>query len=540
VIRILKSALAAGACTASISLACAAEPKPHPVDGLQVGPTTTIVTEPLNEWGYPDYITVLERELSEGVAPSENFWVAFDEVLPIQSLGEAHSRQLVTRPGFENVLAAQPRFIPLAGGLTDQTEIQKIHDLHQKASERPWKADEFPAIAEWLDQNSAALDKVAAAAARPKAFAPMICSGPHKVTAGVLLPHVQESRGVARAFQARAMLHLGERRNEAAWNDILTTLRIARHLESGGFLIERLVGNALRSIMQAAACRTIADPRLSAEDIARRWTELAPLLEQVSFARVSRAERFMMLDMTLALRADAVDLDDLGIKILAPAGGDSDFAFASSHMAKIGEAVQSLLINGGDVNDVLAYCNSFHDRLDEALAEPSFLKRETAIKNLHEEFRLGDDAGSIAGSAAVAFLLAGAEGLDHVGKSLVLKQFSTGFDRQNAADARVIARNRSLHAAMAVEFLRRVTGEEISDSTALGPAVVELTAATGIGAPNAAIDPFTDEPLFVRRIEDALLIYSAGANRKDDGGKTYGDAENVDDLVSRLPRLIRN
>ena len=44
--------------------------------GLQFGPQTTVITEPLTDEGYPDYVEFLNRRRRAGVKPEENFWAA--------------------------------------------------------------------------------------------------------------------------------------------------------------------------------------------------------------------------------------------------------------------------------------------------------------------------------------------------------------------------------------------------------------------------------------------------------------------------------
>lgn len=46
----------------------------------------------------------------------------------------------------------------------------------------------------------------------------------------------------------------------------------------------------------------------------------------------------------------------------------------------------------------------------------------------------------------------------------------------------------------------------------------------GLGVPESAtIDPFTDEPMIVKRENDRWLVYSRGKNLVDDGGDAESD-----------------
>src|SRR5260370_31142178 len=69
---------------------------------------------------------------------------------------------------------------------------------------------------------------------------------------GALLPAVQKSRALCAALNARAMLRVQEGKFDAAWQDLLACHRLARHLGSGGTLIEGLVGIAIEAIVTRA------------------------------------------------------------------------------------------------------------------------------------------------------------------------------------------------------------------------------------------------------------------------------------------------
>jgi hypothetical protein len=455
--------------------------------------------------------------------------VLFDTILPSAEFSERYAAELSKRPGFEHVLASQPRYIDLGEGLADPAESQRQMSEYEKATSRPWKSEEFPLAARWLKGNEQSLRIAEEASRRPKAYAPLISGMGTRSLANVLLPHVQRSRGVARGLVTRAMLHLGEGRNEAAWQDVMSMLRIAGHLERSATLIERLVAMAIKSMAQAPAVLCLSDPAVSKEVLQRRWAELADVLPASSrIASAIRLERFMSLDMMLGVRSGSVTLDALGMSLV----GDVPDEFAVFDWKKAGRALESLLVRSGDINSVLEYLNTYFDAVDDAFAQPTYAQRKAAVDGVFKKFRIEQD---LVGSAAAAFLLSGADGLSEVGKTAILRQFAAAFRQVLVAEGRMLTRETLLHAAIAAELVRRARGEDVTDGQELAVAGAELALQLGIEAP-ALIDPVTSRPFVVRRDESGLKIYSIGDNNVDELGRTFGDGPGTDDIPVVLKR----
>jgi len=90
------------------------------------------------------------------------------------------------------------------------------------------------------------------------------------------------------------------------------------------------------------------------------------------------------------------------------------------------------------------------------------------------------------------------------------------------ASLRTHAELRCASAGLAAERYRLVRGKWPDSLDALVPAYL----------PAVPADPFTGEPMHLRRLEDGLVIYSVGADKKDHGGnlehlseETYGHAD---------------
>src|SRR5262249_53400649 len=120
-------------------------------------------------------------------------------------------------------------------------ERARLLDAMVGMQNRTWKATEFPRIAAWLKAMAAPIGVGVEATRRPLYYHPLI---PQKNEYGnlslvtSLMSYVQKCRELANALALRAMLHLGEGRREAAWEDLAACHRLARLVGCGATLIE--------------------------------------------------------------------------------------------------------------------------------------------------------------------------------------------------------------------------------------------------------------------------------------------------------------
>ncbi|QDT53346.1 hypothetical protein Pan44_13630 [Caulifigura coniformis] len=526
--------LSSGLCLALVSASWAGRPeKPHPVPGLRIGPDTTVISGPLNELGYPDYIASLNERLGDGVAPDENFWTAYCETLPRNSVGVNFLERLLNCPGFEKACS-----IPCESYAPAGTNIEAANKQLDASMSRPWKADELPIIARWLEKNQDALTRATEAAARTKAYAPLITTDGSTTLVSVLLPHVQQVRDTARALSARAFLALGEGRGDDAWKDVMTLYRLAGHLERGPFLIGHLVGIAVSSIARIPAEACLVDASASPDVLARRWNELSALLgPETREVTWLESEHFMTLDLTLAIRSGSAETAILlgNVATISPPGSMDDEGLPQIDFRKAHEAFQSMMLKLGDVNETLAFSNQYHARMEAALALPDYLARKAAIEKVAREFH-GDATPDHIGSVTAAFFMGGPDAVENLARSSVIRHFAATFAQCNKAEARIITRNRLLHAAFAAELTFRKNGRDVADSKELNAAIEEFSMAADVAPPDMK-DPYTGDSFRITSDAERLVVYSVGDNGKSDGGKTFGEGEGCDDLVVVLKRV---
>lgn len=515
-------------CVAAAPLAAAETTRPVAAVKLQIGADTTYITAPLDADGYPDYVEAINERLSQGVSREENFWV-----LMWPAIGNAErSREdyiAAVEQKLEVSIAREPRLqdpLQVAGLKWNTPEGDRLKEQWDESLKRPWTADEFPEIARWLDANAQVLEEVHAACQRPKAYAPAVAGEdePFQLIS-ILLPHVQALRGVARLLSARAMLRVGEGDVDGAWQDLLDLQRLAEHSERGWTLIEALVGYAIRSIALQPTAHWFARCELNQQELLARWIQLRPLLEPAPMHRSIDTERFMYLDTVIMLmsgRAKAREMADVlgtGIDWLDD-GPDS----AGGIMRARRMLMQAMLM-GGDVNETLRYGNRMYDELIEALKPATHLERAALLKVIDERVA-GDGALTRdAGALVRTYLFSSRQEVRTIPGRVMVGLLMPAITQVERAHTRTQAYAALLQATVQACVYRELEGT-------LPINLAELTEANFAGE---LLDPFTGDLLRVRRDETGLTIYSVGINGKDDGGRTYGEGVDVDDLRVIVP-----
>jgi len=117
--------------------------------------------------------------------------------------------------------------------------------------DQPWTLEEFPMLADWINEIDEPLDAIAEAIRKPVFFFPLLQSS-ESVESGkpqslleVRMSDAHLFRTVARLFQARATYRIGQGNIDGAIDDQLTLLRLGRHVTPKGPLVQYLVGLAI-------------------------------------------------------------------------------------------------------------------------------------------------------------------------------------------------------------------------------------------------------------------------------------------------------
>ncbi len=496
--------------------------------GLQFGPETTYITAPLNVEGYPDYVAALNERLSAGISRDENFWVLmWPAIGNAERSREEFLRQVEQRLGIS--ISPEPRLrdpLQIAGVQWNTPEGDRLNAQWTEAMQRPWRAEEFPEIARWIEAHADVLEEVHAACLRPKAYAPLVAGGdqgPQLIS--VLLPHVQALRGVARLLSARAMLRLGTGDLDGSWRDLLDMQRLAGHCERGWTLIEALVGYAIRAIALQPTAHWWDACRLEPEALAARWGELQPLLQPAPLDYALDTERFMYLDTVIAIISSQAPPREVSqwLNLDPVAGGEEDESV--DRLRQVRQLMFQMLLMAGDVNETLRYGNQMYGELMAALKPTTHQERAALLKVIDE--RVAKDGALSRDTTALltTYLFASRQEVQSIPGRVLTGLLMPAISSVERAHTRAQTCAVLLQGAMQAVLYREQQGRLPLTSSELAEA----------GLAGELIDPFSGEWLRITWDEAGWMLYSVGGNGQDDGGRANGEGLNCDDLRVLLP-----
>ncbi|MCA9030599.1 MAG: hypothetical protein KDA69_00365 [Planctomycetaceae bacterium] len=485
---------------------------------LKISRETTFITEPIGSNGMPDYLGAVRQRMSAGATHENNFWVL---VWPAMGNAEHSFPEFIA--DVERQLGVT---IPEQGEYRELKYSEAISKQYGKALEGPWAREECPVVANWIDDNEQFLATLKRASFRSHAYAAPVTMNDQQMLIYVLLPHVQRSRDFARLLNMRANLRMQEGDFEGAWDDLLTSYRVAGHIDKGFTLIERLVAIAIRNMTQETVCTWLSRTPDNAAKLAARRQELVPLLEFDDMsAVVDMGERMMNLQLALmivdgARQQEEINaiFDSCGLTLDA-GGGSSDaeeFQLIQELQAARGPLMR-YLIAGGDINVTLKHINAHFDAMSDAMKKPTHQERVLAFEKFDartsEDAQLSQNGLQLIGE----FVFASDEDYETLPARALLGALSPAISNVNEAATRAMARRATLLAAFDVAEEIKRTGEIPTSLSS-----------------EAQLDPYTDLPLHYEVQGGAVVIYSVGQNLTDNGGRTFGEGDGMDDVRATL------
>lgn len=485
-------------------------------------PKTTLVTEPVDAEGYVDFLAVLNSRYRAGVAPAENAAIPL-----LEALGPAENNPRVAndvraalgmpplQPGQQHLLNHWD-FLKQESSETTQAAVNQFSEVTQF----PWTSREHPEYAALLKQNERPLALVGEGVQRPKYFRPLTAESTATLVS-VLLPDIQASREIARQLQARAMLHLGEGRLDAARQDLLTMHRLGRHIGSGMTLIEALVGIAIDSLAARGDNVWAIQPGQSPAALADYRRQLAALPPVGDMTRaIDNAERIMSLDVLQAIARGRVTSLSSELGLASP--NSSDFSQRSwLNVDRVADALRVLSI---DWNSAMQTINGEFDLLVAACRQPDRASRVAAIEALNNRLKsMKVKSTSVEGVVGTVFGSSRTRG-KNIAEVLATLLMPAVQQAYTAQDRSVVRWNLSVLVLGVAEY-RAVHGAYPTDLQQLTPDILDELPA----------DVFANAPYRYRSDGETFVLYSVGSNGRDDDGVSFGPNRTTDDIVVSDP-----
>jgi hypothetical protein len=475
---------------------------------------TTYATGPLDTDGCVDYAAALHERRSMGVSPENNADALIWRALGPDPIGLAP----VPSRYFELLGIPPPaereRFVTLTDYLKAHNatpdEEADVAAFLNRAVPRPWGAHEQPRVASWLKANEQPLALVVRATRQNQDYSPLVPAKTGKrlselwaARAPTTLPY----RELVGALVVRAMLAADQRDPDAAWKDLLACHRLARMIARGGTVAAATAGLNIEQGVCLATVVFLDHTKPDSQRIERYLRDLNALPPRQDLAElVDIAERFKSLDVIMQLAREGSDFlkpDDPKEANLLPQG----------------------LLDGIDCDPAFEKINRWFNRLVAAMKEKNRGDRDQKLAQVEEELlalRTRVSAGQgVKPPAGMPIPKAAASVLGDLMGPIVVPKLRD----LNVVSERTAQTYDNTITAFALAWYQRETGRYPDRLDALAPKYLK----------EVPPDLFSDGALIYRPSPNGYLLYSVGANGRDDGGHGFDDQPPGDDLVVRMP-----
>lgn len=473
---------------------------------VTVSQETTRFVSPLRPDGSVDYAAVINGRFGEGVTAENNACVPLAEASRDREFPPSYFEAL----GMETPDTDGPRLLSIGDFIRQQGRESEDDQSLYYSKNRPWTRDEFPGIADWLDENEAPLRLVRAAAERNVFYTPLTAVAPVDrshidLLQDARLPWLQV-RLAANLLTTRAMLRVGEGEVSEAWQDVLACIRLGRLAAHAPVDRELHAGYEIEERGQGYAIQLLRDAPLSAAEARQLQRQLDALPELATIeTMVDVSERCFLLDQ----------LQNWSRNQLTQGRDDLNLGLQELEQEVFGRFPPSTI----DWNEVMRAANAWCDRQVAWLRLPTHAERQAVWQSQtgpgpREKIQaLLTHSSRSPGNLATARLIG-----ECFARGLVLASSRFPEDRvRQQADL--------LHIALTLAAYRADQGEFPQRLHELTPKYLE----------RVPLDLFTQGLLVYRRDGAGYLLYSVGENMRDDHGQPSGGSSGSDDLAVRIP-----
>jgi hypothetical protein len=507
---------------------------------FKIAPDTTFVLSPVSDDGTIDYADAINKKMRADLKPEDNavVWImrALGRNIPNYECTPRIFQELGMQPPAELGDYLKPVFpnadVDVSG--LDRNQQAELLEQYASSQEGPWKREQYPELATWIESNKVPLDLIHFAGLRNRYFMPIILEQDELDEQSFAIPLMADilplchvNRAIARMLCCRAMLSLGSGNHGAAWEDLMTCRQLGRLVSQGPSIIEVLVGIAIEQTANDATTVFLNHAQPSIAELQTYRAEMAqlPPIARIS-DKVNLMERCTILD---AIQTMAIQ-EEQAVELL---GVDPD-------LGAVAQVVQALPLQSIEWTGALRVTNGWYDRLVTAMDLPTYSDRCAAIAKIEMDLQtisqrimsaenvaqIVQDAQNLGKDLTVVDGGAISRTLGEISVSLMLPKTSAA----RVAEDRIRQQMVLVDAALALAAYHASEGDYPEQLSELKPAYLKRIPG----------DLFTGKAVFYRRTDKGYLLYSAGPNRKDDAGRTMSVANPGDDLPIRVGRPSAN
>lgn len=445
---------------------------------------TTYVTAPLHLDGTVDHAAAFRSALGSPVAPEENAAVPLVRAAGPRCVRGTHRAEILAELGLSDL----PEDGSYLVTLRDHAEAHDVLPV-------PRSPEEYPRVDDWLAANERPLEEAAAASRRSGFSWPLLAERGQSIEDWALSLDFDRSFLTAgRILAARSARRLEEGEVDGAWEDAIASLRLGRLARRQGSLLGSVRGGGIEATAARQLVAILGPRGMGARGASALRSELASLPLPRSLVEELRLERLFLLD-TL-------------VQLLVQDRLDPLLASARKRWS-------------GDPNTVLRRANRDFDRLEATISEPGSPWRwPEAYGRVVDEIRQ--------------------EGTEALGRSRKVTWWlrlpfrsRDGVREESAntiADLLVSVVGEGTRSYVAFKILADARLDLLRIAVALAERKAErgsypdaLDELVGERLGEVPLDPFSGRPLVYRREGEGYLLYSIGANGRDDGGDDERD-----------------
>ena len=366
---------------------------------LKISPETTKITEPRTADGkHIDYFQVVVAISDPKVPPAKNgfrmvaeaigripceninleYWKKLSQKLDIDPLAPPTTKyyakdRILYQAANEELGITTPLYDPqkVADRAADMPEdhpwLQNynpkagdwVKQKNEQMMEKPWIAEEFPVLEQYIQGISPTLD-IVGKAVRMDAYYIPILEPKSGIAPEILLPCAQVHREFVRDLRRRIMFYLGKGETDKAVYDAITIYRLGQFLQKDALLVNSLVGIAMQyGIGFPAVVYILQNENITREQIEQLLSEIGKMPEKLPISDNMLCEEFMMYSIISALSQKKYAFNIFS--------GDVQFE-GGEHFVPI---LAYLNYYGYDWNIVARNARNFFDMQTEIIDEPN-------------------------------------------------------------------------------------------------------------------------------------------------------------------------
>lgn len=210
----------------------------------------------------------------------------------------------LARAGRDETLNAAP-FYQKAFDLYVERPVELMPTLSRRP--RPVWTDELSnkeqsLLRQWVQSNSQALSQLEFGTKKPYYW--LQRSSKDGIVMEISLPELNEFRKLSRAIMWRAKLTAAQGNIDKAEADVITCYRFGLHVSDTSFLVEQLVGIAIRALAVRTAFIILDRTEMSQASMKSLQRQIEQLSTDESYIPDMRAEKLMMLDIIQRMFTD--------------------------------------------------------------------------------------------------------------------------------------------------------------------------------------------------------------------------------------------